>query len=110
MQQAPPRRPQKSKNLLNDVFFKYLPFWPFFIAAILIAVAGAWLYLRITVPKYEATASIMLKDETKGVYDGSTVESLDALSDKNIIENELKVLQSRTLMEDVVKHLHLYAS
>lgn len=110
MQQVTPKRTQGSKNLLNDVFFKYLPFWPFFIATLMISIAAGWLYLRIAVPKYETTASIMLKDETKGTYDGSTVNSLDQLSDKKIIENELKVLQSRTLMQDVVKRLHLYAS
>ena len=88
MQQAPQKRPvQKSKNLLNDVFFKYLPFWPFFIATLMISIAAGWLYLRTAVPKYETTASLMLKDETKGTYDGSTVNALDQLSDKKIIEN-----------------------
>src|ERR1044071_8831200 len=113
MQDVPQRRgPNKpaSKNLLNDVFFKYLPYWPLFIITLVIAVAGGWFYLRTAIPQYETNASIMLKDESKGAYEGMTINALDKVSDKKIIENELKVIQSRTLMHDVVKRLHLYAS
>jgi len=110
MQQVTKKKGGGSKNLLNDVFFKYLPFWPFFIATIMISIGAGWFYLRTAVPKYETTASIMLKDETKGTYDGPTVDKLNPLEDKKIIENEVKVLQSRTLMQDVVKRLHLYAA
>jgi capsular exopolysaccharide synthesis family protein len=35
--------------------------------------------------------------------------TFDRLSDKKIIENELKVIQSKTLLYDVVKRQHLYA-
>lgn len=112
MQDVPQRRGPKpaSKNLLNDVFFKYLPYWPLFIITLIIAVAGGWFYLRSAIPQYETGASIMLKDESKGAYEGMTINALDKLSDKKIIENELKVLQSRALMHDVVTRLHLYAS
>jgi capsular exopolysaccharide synthesis family protein len=59
---------------------------------------------------YEASASIMIKDETKGIEDSKMMEDLDQLSGKKIIENETEVLKSKTLMNDVVKNLHLYAS
>ncbi len=100
----------EGRGLLNELFFKYLPYWPLFVATGMICVFAAWFYLRTAVPKFQASASLMLKDETKGAEDGATLHSLDRLSDKKIIENELQVLQSRTLMLDVVKRLHLYAS
>lgn len=37
------------------------------------------------------------------------METLNVLSSKKIIENEMEVLRSRALMIDVVKKLHLYA-
>jgi tyrosine-protein kinase Etk/Wzc len=112
MQDVPQRRGPKptSKNLLNDVFFKYLPYWPLFVITLMIALPAGWLYLRRAIPQYETSASIMLKDESKGAYGGAGIEAIDKISDKKIIENELKVLQSRTLMQDVVTKLHLYAS
>ena len=70
---------------------------------------GAYLYLRFTVPKYEATATIIIKDQKKGYDDSKLMESLDMINTKKIIENEIEVLQSRTLMNAVVRKLHLYA-
>ena len=37
------------------------------------------------------------------------MESLDPISSKKIVENEIEILQSRTLMINVVKALSLYA-
>jgi tyrosine-protein kinase Etk/Wzc len=51
----------------------------------------------------------LIKDEKKGNEDSKMVESLDLISSKKIVENEIEVIQSRSLMEDVVKKLALYA-
>ncbi len=104
------KKAKQEKNMLNDVLFKYLPYWPVFVILIAISMFGAWFYLRVTPKMYEATASIMLKDEDKGVGESKMKEDLDPLSDKKIIENEVEVLKSKTLMKDVVKNIHLYAS
>ena len=71
---------------------------------------GAWFYLRVTPPKYEIAASILIKDEKKGSVEGNAINSLDQLSTKKIVENEIEIFRSRTLMHQVVKNLHLYAS
>ncbi|MGZ8510711.1 MAG: Wzz/FepE/Etk N-terminal domain-containing protein, partial [Chitinophagaceae bacterium] len=98
------------KSGLSDVMFKYLPYWPIFIAFLLLSIFAAWFYLRITPPKYEITASIMIKDERKGSEEGATINSLDQLSRKKIVENEIEIFRSRTLMYEVVNNLHLYTS
>lgn len=96
--------------MLNEVLFKYVPYWPVFLILMAISGFGAWFYLRITPPMYEASASIMVKDESKDAGGSKMEEDLDQLSDKKIIENEVEVLKSKTLMNDVVKNLHLYAT
>ena len=99
-----------SRSALGDVLFKYLPYWPIFIAVLIMSLLAAWFYLRITSPKYEITASIMIKDDKKGSSDGNAINELDQLSRKKIVENEIEIFRSRTLMYQVVKDLHLYAS
>lgn len=96
--------------MLNDMLFKYIPYWPVFVILMAISMFGAWFYLRITPKMYEATASIMIKDETKGPEEAKIIEDIDLLSGKKIIENEVEVLKSKTLMNDVVRNLHLYAA
>ena len=97
------------QGLIRQILFKYLPYWPLFILCLLIAICGAWIYLRYTSPKFEATATLIIKDQKKGTNESKILEQLDLLTTKKIIENELEVLQSRTLMEEVVRDLHIYA-
>ena len=99
-----------SRSVLGELLFKYLPYWPIFIAVLIVSLLGAWFYLRVTPSKYEISASILIKDEKKGSVEGQAINSLDQLSTKKIVENEIEIFRSRTLMHQVVKNLHLYAS
>jgi capsular exopolysaccharide synthesis family protein len=93
----------------QQLMSKYLPYWPLFILVALIALVGAYVYLRYATPIYEASATILIKDEKKGTEDSKLLESLNLIATKKIVENEIEVLQSRVLMESVVKKLFLYA-
>jgi len=97
------------ENLIQRLVSKYLPFWPIFLLAILVGGGLAFVYLRYTIPIYEATATIIIKDEKKGSENSKLMESLDIISAKKIVENEVEILQSRTLMVKVVDRLCLYA-
>ena len=99
----------KDEGSIVEMLASYLPYWPLFLIFLLIGGSGAYLYLRYTVPKYLASATIIIKDENKAGEDSRLMQSLDQVNTKKIIENEIEVLQSRMLMTDVVKKLHLYA-
>ncbi|MCP9751057.1 tyrosine-protein kinase [Ferruginibacter sp. HRS2-29] len=100
---------QADESLVTQLFSKYLAYWPLFLIAAALAIGAAYTYLRYTIPLYEATATLIIKDEKKGNEDSKMVEQLNMAGTKKIIENEVEVLQSRTLMNEVVKNLHLYA-
>lgn len=100
---------ENEENLIQQIVSKYLPYWPMFLIAIIISICAAFIYLRYAIPVYEATATIIIKDEKKGNEDSKLMESLDQISSKKIVENEIEIIQSRTLMIDVVKALSLYA-
>ena len=97
------------ENLIQRLVSKYLPFWPIFLLAALVGAAIAFVYIRYSIPIYEATATIIIKDEKKGNESSKLMESLDLISAKKIVENEIEILQSRTLMVKVVNALGLYA-
>ncbi len=100
---------QKEENLVTQLISKYIMFWPVFALFFILAVGAAYMYLRYATPMYEATATLIIKDEKKGADDSKLMESLNMISTKKIIENEVEVLHSRSLMDNVVKSLHLYA-
>jgi len=99
----------KDSNLFSELIFKYLPYWPLFLITLAIAIAGAWLYMKVATPIYEVSAAIMVKDEKKGVDDANLMEQLDLFGSKKLVENEIEVIKSRMLMHEVVEDLSLYA-
>lgn len=111
--QKPPRNikaKEREENLSQQLVSKYMPYWPLFLLFGALAVGGAWFYMRYyTTPLYQATARLIIKDEKKGDENSKLTESLDMISSKKIVENEIEVIQSRTLMNEVVKKLALYA-
>ena len=100
---------EKEENMMQQFVSKYLPYWPLFLVSVLIAGGVAFTYLRYTIPVYEATATLIIKDDKKGNEESKLVESLDQISSKKIVENEVEIIQSRKLMENVVRSLGLYA-
>ncbi len=100
---------QPEENLMQQLISKYLPYWPVFLLTILIAGGIAYTYIHFATPIYQANATIIIKDEKKGNEDSKLMESLDQISSKKTVENEIEVIQSRKLMLDVVKNLGLYA-
>jgi tyrosine-protein kinase Etk/Wzc len=100
---------EKDDNMMHQFVSKYLPYWPLFVLSSLLALLVAFIYLRYATPVYEADATIIIKDDKKGNEESKLVESLDQISSKKIVENEIEVIQSRKLMEDVIRSLGLYA-
>ncbi|MEO7960544.1 MAG: polysaccharide biosynthesis tyrosine autokinase [Ginsengibacter sp.] len=105
---TPKNSPQE--NTLIQLVMKYVPYWPMFIILLFICLTVGFLYLRYTTPMYEADASLIVKDSKKGYEDSKVVESLDALDSKKLLDNEIEIIQSRSVMMNVVKKLDLYAS
>ena len=100
----------KSSNNENNLISRFSPHWPLFLLLTILSLAGAWLYLQYATPLYETNARILIKDEKKGSENSQALESLNQLTPKTTIDNEMEVLQSKTIVHEVVKNLGLYAS
>lgn len=93
---------------LRLFLLKYLRYWYWFFIALAVALGMAFLYLQYTVPIYKVTASMLIKDEKKGMTGGNEMmKELDLFNGSKIVENEMEVLKSRALMEKVVDDLNL---
>ena len=49
------------------LLFKYIIHWPWFVGAVLLCFVGAWFYLHWATPIYNISATVLIKDEKKGV-------------------------------------------
>lgn len=101
---------QRNQNsFISSLKFRYLPYWPLFVIFAIIFLAAAYMYIAVTPPTYNVSATMSIKDERKGVEDSKLLESLNIYNEKTIVENETEVLHSKTLMHDVINNLALYA-
>jgi tyrosine-protein kinase Etk/Wzc len=100
---------EKETNMVEQIAAKYLPYWPLLILFVLLSLSAAYAFLRYATPVYEANAKIIIKDDKRGSDDSRIMDQFNLIASNKSIENELEVLQSRALMEDVVKKLFLYA-
>ena len=61
---------------IQELLFRYLIHWPWFVASVLACLIGAWVYLHFQTPVYQVSASIMIKDDKKGGGNTTDLESL----------------------------------
>ena len=100
---------------IQQLLFKYIIHWPWFVGAVLVCLIGAWIYLRMATPVYNISATVLIKDDKKGGNTGSMVglEELGLsglISSSQNIDTELEVLRSKTLVKEVINLLNLYVS
>lgn len=97
----------KPKGLnLKEELFKYLFYWKWFAAAIIVFVLGAYLYLRKTPEKYQSNALIQVLDTSSGGIELPTAGFVFKRSNINL-ENEISAITSYAIVEKLVQQLHL---
>lgn len=89
---------------------RYFRYWYLFPVFLFLALTAAFFYLQITQPIYSTKTTILIKDEKKGLG-GAQGDILSELSSQfggnKLVENELEIIKSQSLIEQVIKELKL---
>lgn len=105
-----PAQNQQDFIRIQDLFYLCLGKWHWFVISLTACLGIAVWYLLITPPVYIRTASILVKDDSKGK---STSDAMESFADFGMftsntnVNNEMGTLQSPDLMREVVTRLHL---
>ena len=109
-----PQQPEEELNI-QELLFRYLIHWPWFVASVLFCVVCAFAYLKVATPVYNVSATVLIKDEDKG--GGATMASElekmglgGMMNTKSNVDNEVEVLKSKSLALEVVEQLSLYVT
>lgn len=96
---------------------KCIKHWRWFTISILICLCVAFIYLRYTTPVYNVSANVLIQQENqKGGLGGlpggaiGMLSELGGISFSSSFDNEMEIMQSRTLLKKVVTDLGLYIS
>lgn len=103
-------KPVSSSNDIRQSVELFLSHWKALILCAIIAIGLGYTYLRYATNEYNASATIKIRDEKQSQKLPSIGEmgAEGLFSDgTNKIKDEIEVIKSRTLLENVVKHLKL---
>lgn len=97
---------------------KCLKHWRWFVASVLACLILASIYIRYTAPVYNVTAGVLIqqKDSKGGLgaaLSGGALGMLSGLGGVSLsssFDNEVEIMQSRTLLKKVITDLGLYIS
>ena len=112
---ATPNNPTKPKQTddfirIQDLFYLCVSKWYWFVISLAVTISVAVIYLLTTPPVYTRSASLLIKEDSKGnsISDAAGVlGDIDLFQTSTNVNNEMQSLQSPAAMLDVVKRLHL---
>ena len=98
---------------IRELIKPYLDRWLWFVVGAFLALLGGYLFIKLSTPIYRTETTILVKDAknnklpegASGLFDLSGVGGMNV----NSIENEIEILKSKKLIEQVVKDLGLTA-
>ena len=105
---------EKSSFDFKTLYTVFLLNWKWFVLSIIICVAAAAIYLRYTTPKYQAYAKFLIMDNENNHRSSRNsimaTANLGTLTNSMGIDNEIEILKSRSIAQQVVRELKLYVS
>ena len=57
------QEPEEDSFNLYAIIFKYLIYWPWFVASVLICLVGTYVYLRYQAPVYNVKSAVLVKEQ-----------------------------------------------
>ncbi len=97
-----------------EIISPYLRRWKIYTVSVVICLIGAVVYLKHTIPIYQVSTSLMLKDEGGN---GSSIGGLSEFEGLGLfdggaskVDNELEILKSRFIINEVIKKLKINIS
>ena len=59
------REDDEEKIDVQELLFKYIIHWPWFVGAVIVCLMGAWAYLHMATPVYNISATVLIKEGRK---------------------------------------------
>ncbi|WP_026452710.1 GumC family protein [Aequorivita capsosiphonis] len=94
---------------IKGIIYRYLPYWPWMLLSIVIALLGAFFYLRYTPNSYNTTAKVKVLTDKEATDFALDLDKMLGKSNVNL-ENESAVFRSFRINHQVVEKLNLQVS
>jgi capsular exopolysaccharide synthesis family protein len=101
---------QQEETSFIEIFFHYFRYWKWFVLSVGFCVTIIFVYLRYTISEYRVYATVLIKDGQNNGGDYNAFQDLGVFIPKNGFDNEIELLQARSLRHEVVDSLNIAVS
>ena len=102
---------QEEKVDVKNLLFRYYNHWYYFVISVLFFALIAFAYIRYTTPIYSVSSTILIRDDNNTQLGAENIlEGMELFSGKTNINNEIVVLKSFSLINQVIDELGLGVS
>lgn len=103
---------QEESLNIRELIKPYIYRWYWFVIGVIVAIIGAWFFLRYSIPVYNTEATLLIKEVKKSSSSQPEMSVLSELGGiggmgTNSIDNEIEIFKSKKLMLSVVRELGL---
>lgn len=92
----------------KELLLRYLPFMPWILLSLSIAVGLAWIRLRYSIPIYSVAGKILVKQDNPYGNSGEKFGNIfDMPGDNSNLNNEIEIIKSRAMAARVARKLGL---
>lgn len=107
-----PQQEQEDNIDIRELVNRFFTLWPWALLSCIVLFVGAVLYLYITPSSYHVNASVLIKQSDGPIGQSATVnstmlQSLGLMTGPSNVNNELQIIKSYPLMNEVVHEMQL---
>jgi len=110
---APVSKEEDSVNI-REVLQRYTYHWPLFILFFVVMMIAALFYFKVKKQSYDVMATVQIQDDSKDPNkpseNKSALEQLNLISPPKLVENEMEIMRSVSLVNKVVYDLKLWVN
>ena len=93
---------------IKGIFLSYTNYWYFFLLSVLFFIFLGFLINRYTVPEYSVSSTLLIRDDSNTQLGAENIlEGLELFSGKKNLKNEIVILKSYSVTEQIVEELNL---
>jgi len=101
------RYQQEDEFQIQNLFREILQKWHYYFIAGVLFAGIAILYIKFTLPVYQASSSILIDDEGSSPANLTDILSSDLFGTNLNLPTEIGILRSRTVIQETIKRLNL---
>lgn len=89
---------------IRSFIFRYLPYWGYFVASILLFLFLAFMVNRLSAPVYRVHSKVLISDPSKGLNQNMLLGELGMFTTRTGFHDQIIVLQSQSIIDSVLKN------